>query len=282
MNNLKAALSGRIPEGLLYAIPRAFDIIGSKDRALAIIELPKALADYEKTLGETLMDLHKNIRTVLAKSSERHEAYRIRDLRIIAGQPQTEILHKEAGCSFRLDPTKVYFSPRESTERMRIAQMVRPDESVLVMFGGICPYSITIARKQPSVRVMSIEINPEAHAYCVQNIFLNKVHNQVKAVAGDVRQVCSSIQGEFHRVVMPLPKSAADYLDVGIPCLMKDGVLHFYHWANEADPFSEAEELVIAAAEQHKRTAEIIGRSKVLPYGPRTWKVRVDARIQVR
>lgn len=279
MTDIKAALRGKIPDDLIVAVPRSFDVIGSRDRALAILELPSALASYEKMIGVALMEVQKNVQTVLAKSSERHDVYRIRDLRIIAGQPNTEILHKEEGMLLKLDPTKVYFSPRESTERMRIAQMVKPRESVLVMFGGVCPFSIAIARKQPDIRVLSIEINPQAHAYCVQNILLNKVHDKVTAVLGDVREVCPSLKEKFDRVIMPLPKKGADFLDIAIPCLVEHGVLHFYNWASEANLFLEAERLIMDAAQRNKRTARIMGRTKVLPYGPRTWKVRVDAEM---
>jgi len=125
-------------------------------------------------------------------------------------------------------------------------------------------------------------VNPEAHNYCVQNIFLNKVHDRVTAILGDVKDVCPAYKEEFDRVLMPLPKGAMNYLDTAVPCLKENGILHFYHWADEGDLFSEAERLVKAAAERANREAEILNRVRVLPYGPRTWKVRVDVRTDTR
>lgn len=277
--DLRTRLKQRIPENLLGHLPRAFDVIGSKEKAVAILELPEELKDYERAISEILMEVHKNVKTVLAKASGRYGTYRIRELRLIAGEEDTEVIHREAGCLFKLDPMKVYFSPREATERARIAELVKPGESVLVMFSGVCPLPIVIAKKQPDVRIVAVEINTDAHNYCVQNLFLNKLYGRIQPVLGDVRDVCPSLGEKFDRVLMPLPKGAADYLDVAISCLRDCGTLHFYHWAHEKDLFSEAEGLIKAAAEKVKGKAEILDRVRVLPYGPRVWKVRVDAKI---
>lgn len=277
--DLRTRLREDIPEDLLGLVPRAFDIVGSREKALAIIEIPEELEGYERTIAETLMEVHKNVKTVLAKGSARYGTYRVRDLRLIAGEEETEVLHREAGCLLKLDPRKVYFSSREATERMRIAEMVTPGESILVMFSGIGPLPVVIAKRQPNVRIVAVEINPDAHNYCVQNIALNKLSNRVKPIQGDVREVCPRLGECFDRVLMPLPKGAADYLDVAIPCLADRGILHFYHWSHEKDLFSEAEELIRVAAEGMNRRAEILNRARVLPYGPRIWKVRIDTRI---
>lgn len=280
--DLRTRLKQNIPEDLLELVPRAFDIVGSREKALAIIELPEELKVYERTIAETLMEAHKNVKTVLAKTSARYGTYRVRDLRLIAGEEETEVLHREAGCLFKLDPRKVYFSPREATERMRIAEMVTPGESVLVMFSGIGPLPVMIAKRQPNVRIVAVEINPDAHNYCVQNISLNRMSNRIKPILGDVREICPRLGEDFDRVLMPLPKGAADYLDMAIPRLNPGGILHFYHWAHERDLFSEAEELIKIAAEGMNRRVEILNRVRVLPYGPRIWKVRIDARIAGR
>ncbi|MFB0543917.1 MAG: class I SAM-dependent methyltransferase family protein [Candidatus Bathyarchaeia archaeon] len=280
--DLRTRLKQNIPEDLLELLPRAFDILGSREKALAIIEIPEELKVYEGTIAETMMEVHKNVRTILAKTSARYGTYRIRDLRLIAGEEETEVLHREAGCLLKLDPRKVYFSPREATERMRIAEMVTPGESVLVMFSGIGPLPVVIAKRQPDVRIVAVEINPVAHNYCVHNIALNRMSNRIKPILGDVREVCPRLGEDFDRVLMPLPKGATDYLDVAIPCLRSGGILHFYHWAHERDLFSKAEELIRATAEELNRGVEVLNRVRVLPYGPRMWKVRVDARIGER
>ena len=70
---------------------------------------------------------------------------------------------------------KVYFSPRLATERLRIAKLVKKNESVLVMFSGSGAYPLVIAKNSNPNIIYGIEVNPIAHKYAEQNIFLNKI-----------------------------------------------------------------------------------------------------------
>ncbi len=281
MARLRELLKGKIPDNLLQLVPRSFDIVGSRTGSVAIVELPDEVKPYAVEVAKAIMSIHKNVKSVLVKASERLGEYRLRRLELVYGDEDTEVVHKEHGCVFKLDPRKVYFSPREATERMRIARMVSPGERVLVMFSGVCPYPITIAKTQPLVEVVyGVELNPDAHRYCVENVRLNKVEGKVVPLPGDVREVCPSMEGMFDRVVMPLPKGAYMFLDLAIKCLKRRGVIHFYHWAREPDLFSEAEGLLKKEAERQGCKVKIVGRRRVLPYAPRVWKVRVDAAVE--
>lgn len=275
-NTIRQHLKGKVPEDLLSIVPSSFDILGSRNGAVAVIEVPDELASYEKEIAVAIQAVHKNIKSVLSKDSGREGEYRLRSLRLIAGHPETEVIHKESGCSFKLDPQVTYFSTRESTERERIAEMVRPGEDILVMFSGVSPIAVCIAKRHPDVTVTAIEINPEAHGYAVENVKLNKVTDRVKPILGDVRDVCPSLNTVFDRVLMPLPKGAHMFLDVAVSMVKPVGLLHFYHWAPEDDLYSEAERLVVEAAAEAGRRAEFVGGVKVSLYSPRVYKVRVD------
>jgi len=278
-HDIRAELRGVLPEEKLKLVPRSFDIIGSKQKAVAIIELPEGLRGFEHQIAAAIMEVHGNVSSVLAKESGRMGDFRIRELRLVAGDPDTEVIHRESGCLFRLDPRKVYFSPRESSERERVAAKARDGESILVMFSGVGPFPICLARRHGGVRVTAVELNPHAHNYCVENIHLNKVGDRVQPLLGDVREVCPGLGTVFDRIVMPLPRGAHMFLDVAIPLLRDGGVIHLYHWAPEPDLFSGAEEIIVKAAEGYGRRAEIIGRGRVSQYSPRVWKVRVDAKV---
>jgi tRNA (guanine37-N1)-methyltransferase len=275
-NTIRQHLKDKVPEGLLSITPSSFDILGSRDGAVAVIEIPEELESYEKEIAEAIQAVHGNVRSVLSKDSGREGEYRLRSLRLIAGDPDTEVIHKESGCRFKLNPRVTYFSTRESTERERIVEMVRPGEDILVMFSGVSPIAICVAKRHPSVTVTAVEINPEAHRYAVENVRLNKVANMVKPILGDVREVCPSLNNVFDRVFMPLPKGAHMFLDVAVPMVRPGGVLHLYHWAPEDDLFTEAKRLVAEAADEAGRRAEFTGGEKVSLYSPRVYKVRVD------
>ena len=278
-NTLKANLGGKLPDELIEVVPSSFDVLGSKGDAVAIIEIPDEVSGYEKIIAETLMHIHKNIKSVLAKTSERYGELRLRDYRLIAGDPNTEVIHKESGCRFKLDPQVTYFSARESSERERICSQINGPEDVLVMFSGIGPFPICIARHHKDTRCWAIELNQEAHEYCLENIRLNKVEDRVTAIKGDVRTVCPSLNMEFDRVLTPLPKGAHLFLDITIPTVKRGGILHFYHWAPDDDPYFEAYRLVEEAAAAYGRSCEFKGGAKVAKYSRRVSKIRVDVQI---
>ncbi len=274
---VREQLRGVVPDSLLDLVPRSFDVIGSKQKAVAIIEVPEELRDYEEAIAHAVMRVQKNVVSVLSKESGRAGEFRTREMRLIAGDPDTEVLHRESGCAFRLDPKTVYFSPRESQERGRIAAATADGEEVLVMFSGVGPLPIRIAKHRPDVRVTAVELNPYAHNYCVENIHFNRVGDRVDAMLGDVREVAESLNQRYDRILMPLPKGAYMFLDVAVPLLRDGGVLHFYHWAPAEDMYGEAEELVKAAFREAGRKAVVTDRVRVSQYSPRYWKVRIDA-----
>ena len=277
--DIRSELLGNIPADLMEMVPRSFDILGSKGHAVAVIEIPSELEQYGKVIGEALMRVQRNVKSVLSKSSERMGEYRVRNMVLLTGDQDTEVIHKESGCYFKVDPVTAYFSPRESTEREKVSSQVSPGERVLVMFSGIGPFAICIAKRQPMAQCIAIELNPYAHKYCLENIRLNKVGDRVSAIMGDVRQVCPALDEKFDRVLMPLPKGAYEYLDVAIPMVNPGGVLYFYHWAQRNDPFSEGERILLQAVWGLGRNAEITERVKVSQYSPSAWKIRLNAKI---
>jgi tRNA (guanine37-N1)-methyltransferase len=277
--DLRAELRTILTLARANQVTKSFDIYGSKQKAVAVVEIPDELKDVENEIAEALMRVNKNVSSVLSKESARIGDYRIRELRLITGDPDTEVLHRESGCVFRLDPRTVYFSPRESRERDRLVETVRDGDEILVMFSGIGPLPIRITKRYPNVNVSAIELNPAAHNYCIENIHLNRVSDRVQAIEGDVREVCPDMGKAFDRVMMPLPRGAYKFLEVAIPLLTDGGVVHLYHWASQEDPFSEAEMLIVKAATEYGRSVEFTDHLKVSQYSPGTWKVRVDARL---
>ncbi|NIW14337.1 MAG: hypothetical protein GWN31_10485, partial [Candidatus Thorarchaeota archaeon] len=95
---------------------------------------PSELDSYDQVIGEAILELHKNVRTVLAKAGAVSGTYRLRDYRVIAGEPHTGTVHKEYGCQYRVDLAKAYFSPRLSYEHNRVASLVEEGETTVDMF----------------------------------------------------------------------------------------------------------------------------------------------------
>jgi len=217
----------------------AFDVVGD----IAIVE-PEA--DGAKILQE-----HKNVNVVLAKKGDVEGEFRIREYSILASRPEardftdvpgimrpkklTETVHKENGCRFKVDPTEAYFSVRLSTERARIASLVKKGEKVLVMFAGIGPYPIVIAKAAEPELVVGIELNPYAVRFFQENIELNKLVGKVHAIEGDVKDIIPKMKEDFDRIVMPLPKESESFLYLAMKRVRKMGTIHLYKILHEND-----------------------------------------------
>jgi tRNA (guanine37-N1)-methyltransferase len=279
--NIKDILKSQLSEEELELIPRSFEIIGSKEKAVAIVEIPRELEEKKELIANAIMKLNKNVKSVLRKASERKGELRLREYELIAGDENTEVYHKEYGCIFKLDPRKVYFSPREASERQRVAKKVKAGENVLVMFSGVLPYGIVIAKVQPKVKkVIGIEINKVAHEYAKENVRINKVSHLVYPLLGDVREECKKFFGEFDRVVMPLPFGSEDFLDIAINCLKKEGgAIHFYSIGEEKNLFGNAMKIIEERVKEQGKKFRILEKKKLHAYKPRAYKVCIDFEV---
>ena len=279
--NLKEILKDKFSEEELKLVPRSLDFIGSKEKTVAIAKIPEELESKEKLIAELIMEMNKNVKSVLKKVSERKGELRLREFKLIVGDENTEVIHKEYGYELKVDPQKVYFSPREGTERQRIATQVKPNEIVMVMFSGIAPYCIAIAKKQPEVdKIYGVELNPVAHGYAMENVRINKLGHKIVLIQGDVKEVCKKYYRKCNRVLMPLPLGAESFLDIAINCLKDEGIIHFYNWGKEDDLFSNALKLIKENVKKLNKKFEILNKKKVLQYSPRKWKVCIDFKVR--
>ncbi len=185
--DLKEALKSKLTKKEFGLLKTSFDVVGS----VAILEIPEGLEKREKLIARELLNLHKNIKTVCKKVGERKGTYRLRKYKKILGD-SFETVHVESGCGFKLDIKKAYFSVRESTERLRIVEQTKPGDKVLVLFSGVGPFGIILAKKT-GCSVDMVEINPNACEYAEENIRLNKVWDKVKNYCGDAREILPSL-----------------------------------------------------------------------------------------
>ncbi|HLC62883.1 MAG TPA: hypothetical protein VJJ21_01045 [Candidatus Nanoarchaeia archaeon] len=185
MPALKESLKNKLSKEELELLPNSFDTIGE---IAVFTNFPKKLIKKEKIIAETLLKLHKNIKTVAKKSKNFSGKYRLQKIKIILGKKTKETSHNENNITLKLDIEKCYFSPRTASERLRIASQINPGESVLVMFSGIAAFPLTISKHSNAKEIYAVEINPEAHKYAIENISINKSRN-ITLIKGDVNKV---------------------------------------------------------------------------------------------
>ncbi len=202
----------------------SFDLMGD----VAVVEVPEGID--ENLVGEAIAEVH-NVKAVYAKQSAVSGIYRVKKLKLIYGRDVEEVHYKENGVKMVFNPSKVFFSPRLASERKRISELVREGENILVLFAGVGPFALVIAKKCKTCKIVGIELNPVAVKYFKKNVEINNL--SIDVIEGDVREVLNK---RFHnwadRIVMPLPKDAEHFLaDAGNAC-KKNGIIHFYTFVN--------------------------------------------------
>ena len=268
MASLKMLLEEKLSKEELALVPRAFDQVGS----IAIFsEFPKELKKKQKIIAQALMQTNPYITTVAKKMSDHAGKFRTKKVSIIAGKKTKVTEHRESGVRVLLDVEKCYFSPRLSSERLRIAQLVKKDERVLVLFSGIGIYPLIIAKNSQPKEVVGVEHNPIAHAFAVKNIALNKVKN-VTFIKKDAAKFVPD--EKFDRIVMMLPGGAEKFLKHLPTMAKKNATIHFYDFQHEGE-FKLAEQEVKKVFPK----AKILNIVKAGMYSPRKWRICVDFKI---
>jgi len=272
-------LEDKLPPHLLASLPHAIDFVGD----IAIIELPPELESHKKLLGEAILETHKRVNTVLAKSSAVEGVFRVRKFEVIAGQSKTETIHKEHGCTYYVDVAKAYFSPRLSHEHNRVASQIKEGETIVDMFAGVGAFSILIARKHENAKTYAIDVNPEAIKYLEKNIVANRVQGKVTPILGDVRKVVKKqLVGVADRVIMNLPEKAIEYIDAACEALKPEGgIMHYYEFAKAPNPLETAKVRLTEAVSKSGRNIErVLFAKTVRATAPFEWQIVVDAKIQ--
>jgi tRNA (guanine37-N1)-methyltransferase len=272
-------LAEKLPPNLLASVPRAIDFVGD----IAIVEVPPQLANHKQIIGEALLKAHKQTSTVLAKSGAVEGVYRTREFEVIAGAEKTVTVYREYGCVYHVDVAKAYFSPRLSSEHNRVASQVKDGETVVDLFAGVGPFAIPIAKKHENVRVYAVDVNPDAIALLKRNIAVNRAEKQVVPVLGDARQVVrDQLSGKADRVIMNLPETALEFVDVACEALKPEGgIMHYYGFVKDSNPLETAKVRLTEAVSQNNRQANNFLLAKtVREVAPYTWQVVVDTQIQ--
>lgn len=269
--SLKEALQNFLSEEEFKKLVTSFDIIGD----IAVIEIPYELEKKEKAIGGAILQVHRNVKTVCKKLGRHEGKFRVMPVKIIAGKKRKlETIYKEHGIQMKVKIGEVYFSPRLSTERLRIAERVKEGESIAGFFAGIVPFPLVIAKKK-KCKIYSIELNPKAYELMQENIKMNKLKGEIIPILGDVREIVHNLPA-CNRVLMPLPKGGENFLEYAFLVCKKNGIIHFYQFAPDEDLFSQALISIDKTARKMHRKVRILNKKIVRPHAPRQSQIVID------
>jgi len=271
ITTLRQALKTKLTKEEFGGLKTAYDLVGET----AILEIPGELEKKEKLIADTLLKINKNIKTVLKKSGIHEGEFRTQKLKFLAGKNTKVAEYRENNVRLKLDLEKVYFSARSSTERKRISKLIKQDENILVMFSGCAPYPVVISKNTRAKHITGIEINPVAHKFAMENVKLNKLKN-IKLINADV--ITAMPKEKFDRILMPLPKSAGDFLDLALRSIKDKGMIHFYEFLR-SDEIPDAVKKIETACKKENKTCKLRRITRCGQFSPYVFRVCIDIRL---
>lgn len=255
--------------------PRAFDIFGN----IALLKFPKETkAKEKKKFAETILKRYKSVETILEKTGKFKGRLRKQETKHLAGKKSKEALYTENNCKFRLNVDKTYFSPRLNSERKEIASKIKKEETVLVMFAGVAPYPIVIAKNSKAEKVYSNEINREANKYAQQNIELNKLKNKITLLPGDIKRIAPKIKEKFSTIVMPRPQLKETFLKQAFSLSKKGTKIYYYDFCKDEEK-KQVLEKIKDEAEKAKKKIKILKTKRAGEIAPYKCRLRVDIKV---
>jgi tRNA (guanine37-N1)-methyltransferase len=243
VENLRDALKKVIPADKIEQINRGFEVVGD----IAVLEVPEEIVPLEKSIAWTLKRMKPSINIVAKKADKTAGKYRIRKIKVLVGENRTETIHKESGVKIKTDLNKAYFSARLGTERLRVLKLINPPskskdlrghakqslarkENILVVFAGVGPYPLVIAKHKRNAKITAIEWNPAAVRFFKENVKLNKLEKQINIIKGDAHIEIPKLKEKFNRIIMVLPGESHKFLKETLSVAKKGAVIHLYQF----------------------------------------------------
>ena len=255
-----------MPQEKLGLLPSGYYKVGD----IIIVHLDQGLNKWEKEIGE-FVKKELNAKSVFKRGPVSGELRKPR-IKRIAGKANVTV-HKENGCLYKIDVSRLMFSKGNFFERNRIRPL--EGEKVIDMFSGLGYFSIPLAKKNPSCQVYAIEKNPLASKFLKENLELNRISN-VQVIEKD----CRSVDLKGDRVIMGFFPGTEDYLPKAFSFLGASGTIHYHNIYRKRELWEKPLGILkTKGLENGYRIEKILAKRIVKQYSPCKYHIVVDAKF---
>lgn len=254
-------------------LPRGYQILGR----ILLIKLRPGLLKHRKAIGKAILEMFPYIKTVCL-TKDISGAERRPKIEVIAGARDTNTLHREHGCQFLLDVSKVMWSQGNKEEKLRMVRIVKPGEIVVDMFAGIGYFTVIIAKHSKPKKIYAIDINPEALKFLRRNVWLNGVESKVEILQGDCRKFSSLLKGTADRVIMGYLFKTEKFLPYAFKIAKKSAFIHMHRTA-KLEEIAELKKKIVSIGKKNRVKVKIVNVNEVKSYAPKIVHVVFDLKI---
>ena len=262
------------------ALPKGYQKIGD----LILLNLNEGLLDFDKEIGEAVLEII-NARVVCNKVGEITGELREPQIKVIAGNKNTEVCHFENGVYFCFDVSKIMFAKGNVAERGRLAKQVKMDEIIVDMFVGIGYFSVPIAKIAKPKKIHAIDLNENSIKYLKKTIEKNKLKN-IEVIKGDSKEVIKRLlaQGvKADRVLMGYLPPPVDFIKSALSIVKKNGMIHYDDLIRCNNKEEDIKKTLKMFNEEAKgagfKRVELINAQKVKSYKPKVDHYVLDLKV---
>ena len=259
-----------VPEEMKEKLPKRWEQLGH----VLILKLDDDLEDWLEEIAVTYAKV-LDVDTVLQDTGGVQGQFREPVMELLMGD-NTETVHLENSIKYCLDAGKIMFSSGNVDERIRMASICPPGETVVDMFAGIGYFTLPMAVHSEPAKIIAHEINPNSHKYLKMNAQLNGVTKIVEPVLADCLE---AEEGIADRIVMGYVGTTHEYLPKAMKILKDTGVIHYHETCPDRLMPDRPQDRVIGAALNAGKSVEMMEMQTIKTYSPGVVHVVVDALI---
>ncbi|MFX1375881.1 MAG: class I SAM-dependent methyltransferase family protein [Promethearchaeota archaeon] len=260
----------------LSLLPRGFQTLGD----VIILRLSPELFTQKDIIGKAYLDLLPSIRSVYLNKGKIVGTFREPEhIEFLAGIDNPIIEHKEHGIRYRFDLTRIMFSKGNLNERRFLASLVKDDEIIVDMFAGIGYFSLPIGKHSNVKEIYSIELNPDAYVFLVENIKINHLEEKIKPIMGDCREEVLKLSTSgvrADRVIMGVFPAPIEYIKEALTLAKDQGSIYHFEGVVEKENYISLFDDFNEIAENQNYNCKLKSHRFIKSYGPNLFHIVLD------
>ncbi|MFO7797086.1 MAG: class I SAM-dependent methyltransferase [Promethearchaeati archaeon] len=269
-------LKGKFSQEELDLLPSSYQTLGK----VIIIKLPPELLDKKNLIADTYLEILHYMRSVYLNQGKIEGQFREPErIEYVAGEKNPIVQHKEHGVVYRFNIKKIMFSKGNINERKHLASLVKNEEIIVDMFAGIGYFSLPIAVLSKPKKIYSIELNPTAYKFFVENIRINHVENIIEPIYGDCKEEVLKLSEKgikADRIIMGVFPAPKEYIQEALTLAKDSGTILHYEGVVDKDEDLALYEEFSEIAKKSDFSTQLKDKRLVKSYGPNLYHIVYD------